>query len=274
MAGPLVALAQLNSQGIVSENLATISRLVAEAAGRGASIVVLPENFALMGASDAEKMAAAEVLEGDARGPIIDALRGLALAHRVNVVGGGMAEKSADPARPYNSCVCVNTDGQIVAVYKKIHLFDVDLADGTTFTESASTLAGKDVIVCELAGVQVGLSICYDLRFPELYRKLRDQGAELVVVPAAFTLTTGRDHWHALLRARAIEQQVWVAAPGQWGLHAKGRQTYGKSLLVDPWGDCVAQAPEGVGLVLGEIRRGRVDDVRRAMPVHRHHVIV
>lgn len=274
MPGVLVALAQLNSQPNVADNLAVVSRLVAEAAGRGASMVVLPENFAIMGASEAEKVVAAEVLVGDARGVIIDTLRELASAHRVAIIGGGMPEVSDDIARPYNSCVCVDAAGQMVAVYRKIHLFDVDLADGTTFTESAATSAGRDVVVCDVAGLKVGLSICYDLRFPELYRQLREKGAEFVVVPAAFTLTTGRDHWHALLRARAIEQQLWVAAPGQWGAHPKGRQTYGKSLLVDPWGDVVAQAPEGVGIVLGEVRSGRVDEVRRAMPVARHHVLV
>lgn len=274
MADTLVALAQLNSQPDVAENLEVVSRLVAQAAGRGASIVVLPENFALMGASEIEKAAAAEVLAGDARGRIVDTLRGLATTHRVNIIGGGMPEVSDDASRPFNSCVCIDDAGQLIAVYRKIHLFDVDLADGTTFMESATTSAGRDVVVCEMAGVRIGLSICYDVRFPELYRQLREKGAELVVVPAAFTLTTGRDHWHSLLRARAIEQQVWVAAPGQWGLHPKGRQTFGKSIFVDPWGDVVAQAPEGVGLVIGELRHGRLDEVRKAMPVARHHVLV
>jgi predicted amidohydrolase len=274
MADTLAALAQLNSQPDVAENLEVVSRLVAQAAGRGASIVVLPENFALMGASEIEKAAAAEILAGDARGRIVDTLRGLATTHRVNIIGGGMPEVSDDAARPFNSCVCIDDVGQLVAVYRKIHLFDVDLADGTTFMESATTSAGRDVVVCEMAGVRIGLSICYDVRFPELYRQLREKGADLVVVPAAFTLTTGRDHWHALLRARAIEQQVWVAAPGQWGLHPKGRQTFGKSIFVDPWGDVVAQAPEGVGIVIGELRQGRLEEVRKAMPVARHHVLV
>jgi predicted amidohydrolase len=274
MAGPLVALAQLNSQPNVVENLAVVSRLVAEAAGRGASMVVLPENFAIMGATEQERASSAEVLTNEANGPILDALREVAQRHRVALIGGGMPEASGDPARPYNACVAMEASGKLVAVYRKIHLFDVDLADGTKFTESDYTRAGSEVVVCELAGLKVGLSICYDLRFPELYRRLRDAGAELVVVPAAFTLTTGRDHWTPLLRARAIEQQVWVAAPGQWGAHPKGRQTYGKSVLVDPWGDVVAQHPEGVGVVVGEVRAGRVDDVRRAMPVARHRVLV
>ena len=157
MPGVLVALAQLNSQPNVADNLAVVSRLVAEAAGRGASMVVLPENFAIMGASEAEKVVAAEVLVGDARGVIIDTLRELASAHRVAIIGGGMPEVSDDIARPYNSCVCVDAAGQMVAVYRKIHLFDVDLADGTAFTESAYTSAGRDIVVCELAGVKLGL---------------------------------------------------------------------------------------------------------------------
>ena len=274
MPGPLVALAQLNSQPDVAENLAVVRRLVAEAAGRGASIVVLPENFAIMGATEAERASSAERLTDDATGPILSSLRDLARTHGVCIVGGGMPEQSGDAARPFNSCVAIDATGRIVAVYRKIHLFDVDLADGTAFTESAYTSAGRDIVVCELAGVKLGLSICYDLRFPELYRRLREAGAEAVVVPAAFTLTTGRDHWHALLRARAIEQQVWVLAPGQWGAHPKGRMTYGKSLAVDPWGDVVAQAPEGVGVVLVELREGRTEEVRRAMPVARHRVLV
>lgn len=274
MAGPLVALAQLNSQPNVVENLAVVGRLVAEAAGRSASIVVLPENFAIMGATEAERSSSAEVLSDTAEGPILSTLRALARQHRIAIVGGGMPEQSGDSARPYNSCVALDAEGRIVAVYRKIHLFDVDLADGTAFTESASTSAGSEVVVCELAGVKLGLSICYDLRFAELYRKLREAGAEAVVVPAAFTLTTGRDHWHALLRARAIEQQVWVLAPGQWGAHPKGRMTYGKSLAVDPWGDVVAQAPEGVGIVVVELREGRTEEVRKAMPVARHRVLV
>ncbi len=273
MSGTLVGLLQLSSQPDVAANLATISRLAREAAGRGASIVALPENFSLMGAGDEARAAAAEVLTDGAGGPVLDALRALAVRHRVSLVGGGMAERSADPERPFNSAVALDPSGHIVAVYRKIHLFDVDLADGTTLTESASTTPGGDVVVCDLGGLKVGLSICYDLRFPELFRRLREAGAELVFVPAAFTLTTGRDHWHALLRARAIEQQVWVAAPAQWGAHPKGRQTYGKSLLVDPWGDVVAQAPEGVGVVVGEVRAGRTDEVRRAMPVARHRVL-
>jgi predicted amidohydrolase len=273
MAGPLVALAQLNSQPDVAQNLAVVSRLVAEAAGRGASMVVLPENFAIMGATEEERASSAEVLTNEANGPILDALRTLAVKHRLAIVGGGMPEASDDPARPFNACIAVDSSGAIVAVYRKIHLFDVDLADGTRFTESDYTRAGSEVVVCELAGLKVGLSICYDIRFPELYRRLRDAGAELVVVPAAFTVTTGRDHWQTLLRARAIEQQVWVAAPGQWGGHPKGRTTYGKSVLIDPWGDVVAQHPEGVGVVVGEVRAGRVDEVRSAMPVARHRVL-
>lgn len=274
MPGPLVALAQLNSQPDVAENLAVVERLVAEAAGRRASIVVLPENFAIMGATEQERASSAEVLTNEGKGPILTRLRELAHSHAIAIVGGGMPEQSGDPARPYNSCVAIDAHGEIVAVYRKIHLFDVDLADGTAFTESAYTSAGTGVVVCELAGVKLGLSICYDLRFPELYRRLREAGADAVVVPAAFTLTTGRDHWHALLRARAIEQQVWVLAPGQWGAHPKGRMTYGKTLAVDPWGDVVAQAPEGVGIVVVELREGRTEEVRRAMPVARHRVLV
>jgi len=259
----------MNSQGDVRKNLARARELVAEAASLGATLVGLPENFALMGDSDDDKRAIAEAL--DEHGPILEALADLAKKHRIHLFGGGMPEKSDDPKRPYNTNVMFGPDGGMVAHYRKIHLFDVDLPDGTSLRESASNKAGREPILCDVAGVTVGLSVCYDLRFPELYRMMK--GARIVVVPAAFTLTTGKDHWHVLLRARAIENQVFVIAPAQHGKHPRGRQTYGKSLIVDPWGDVLAQAQEGESVCVATLDFEAQNRVRQALPCLAHRVL-
>ena len=177
-----------------------------------------------------------------------------------------MPEKSDDAARPYNTSVLVSPQGAIAAAYRKVHLFDVSLPDGTSLRESAATSAGAEAVTAEVKGVRVGLSICYDLRFPELYRRLVDQGARIVTVPSAFTLTTGKDHWHALLRARAIENQVWVLAAAQHGKHPRGRQTYGKSVIIDPWGEVVAQVSEGEGFAVAKLDFEYQDRVRTSLP--------
>jgi predicted amidohydrolase len=181
-----------------------------------------------------------------------------------------MPERSADPDRPYNTCVVVAPDGRVTARYRKIHLFDVDLPDGSSHRESASTSAGEAPVTVVVGGFTIGLSVCYDLRFPELYRLLSTAGADALVVPAAFTLFTGKDHWHVLLRARAIEAQAYVVAPAQWGRHPRGRQTYGKSLVADPWGEVIAQAPEGEGLAIATLDRAYLEDVRARVPSLRH----
>jgi len=266
----LVAAVQLSSQADVARNLGACERLVAEAAARGARIVVLPENFAFFGEETA-RLAAAERL-GDTRAPIQSALAAFARASGVYVVGGGMPERSDDPERPFNTLVCFSPGGELIASYRKIHLFDVELADGTSLCESAKTSAGTEAVVALLDGFRVGLSICYDVRFPELYRRLADQGAELLLVPAAFTLHTGKDHWHVLLRARAIEAQAYVAAAAQWGKHPLGRSTYGHALVADPWGTVTAEASDGVGFALATVSAEKLGAVRRSLPAlgHRH----
>jgi predicted amidohydrolase len=181
-----------------------------------------------------------------------------------------MPEKSDDPSRPYNTSVLLDPKGTVTATYRKVHLFDVSLADGTSLRESAATMAGSAAVTAEVLGVRVGLSICYDVRFPEMYRKLVDEGARIFTVPSAFTLTTGKDHWHTLLRARAIENQVWVLAPAQHGKHPRGRQTYGKSLIVDPWGEVVAQCSEGEGMALARLDFEYQDRVRTSLPALLH----
>lgn len=259
-----VAAVQMNGQMDVGENLETCGRLVERAAQSGAEVVVLPENFAFMG-PEAERVPIAERL-GDADAPIQKALRRMAKAAGCFVLGGGMPERSDDPRRPYNTCLVVNKSGDIVTAYRKVHLFDVSLKDGTELCESDSTTPGKTPVVVELSGTKFGLSICYDLRFPELYRALSDLGAEVLVIPAAFTRFTGRDHWHVLVRARAIEAQAFVIAAAQTGDHPRGRQTYGHSLVVDPWGSILAECTEAEGYALATLERERLVSVRNSLP--------
>jgi predicted amidohydrolase len=266
-----VAVVQLNSQDDVGHNLARARHWIAQAAAAGAELVALPENFAFMG-EEAVKREVAEALPrgGASQGPIVGCLIESAAKHGVWVLGGGMPEKSADPARPYNSSVLVGPSGGVAAVYRKVHLFDVSLADGSSYRESAATSPGDEVVTADVLGARLGLTICYDVRFPELYRKLVDAGARVITVPAAFTVPTGKDHWHVLLRARAIENEVYVLAPAQHGKHPRGRQTYGKSVVVDPWGDVIAQCSEGEGFAVAGLDFDYLEQVRASLPCLGH----
>jgi len=259
---------QLSSQSRVAENLAACAELCAAAATRGAKLVVLPENFAFMG-PESERASHAEVL-GDVDAPIQRALSTLARRHAIFVVGGGMPERSSDPERPYNTAVVFDSAGTLLGSYRKIHLFDVDLADGTTLRESASTTPGIEPVLVRIADYGVGLSICYDMRFPELYRALVRLGAEVLLAPSAFTLHTGKDHWHVLLRARAVESQCYVVAAAQWGKHPLGRTTYGHALVADPWGTVIAECSDGRGFALGTIDAGRLSSIRASLPSLEH----
>lgn len=263
-----VAVIQLNSQDDLSHNLDRVGQWVGKAASTGAKFITLPENFAFMG-EEAKKRELAEPLDrrnGRASGPIASALAEAAVKHGIWVLGGGMPEQSDDPARPFNTSVLVDPRGMVVAAYRKVHLFDVSLSDGTSLRESAATTSGAEALTTEVLGVRVGLSICYDIRFPEFYRRLVDQGARVITVPSAFTLATGKDHWHVLLRARAIENQVYVLAPAQHGRHPRGRQTFGKALIVDPWGEVVAQCSEGEGFATADLDFPYQDRVRTSLP--------
>jgi predicted amidohydrolase len=260
-----VAVVQLNTQDDVITSLARVRHWTAQAAAEGAQFVVLPENFAFMG-EEAHRRELAERIDGAFPGPILGALSDTASKHGVWILGGGMPERSDDLARPYNTAVLVDPRGMVAAKYRKVHLFDVTTPDGTSYRESAATSPGSEAVTAEVLGVRVGLSICYDVRFPELYRRLVDQGARVVTVPAAFTVPTGKDHWQPLLRARAIENQVYILAPGQHGRHPRGRQTYGKSLVVDPWGEVIAQVSEGEGLAMARLDFAYQDRVRTALP--------
>jgi predicted amidohydrolase len=261
-----VAAVQLQSQAEVANNLDECRRLVKAARGDGAKLVVLPENFAYFGCEQ-NKRAVAERF-ADPNGPIQSALSEMARSAEVFLVAGGFPEASADAARPYNTALVFGPDGASLSSYRKIHLFDVALQDGTNLSESSGTTGGAvDALGCfDIGGFRVGLSICYDLRFPELYRALVAQGANVLLVPAAFTLHTGRDHWHPLLRARAIESQSYVVAAGQWGKHPEGRTTYGHSMVVDPWGTVIAEASDQVAFVGATLDLDYLKRVRAAIP--------
>lgn len=257
----------MTSTADVDANMSTVRELVREAADRGAELVVVPECFAYLG-PEAGKLEIAESL--DEGGPILDACRDTAKDAGVDVVYGGFWEKSGAPGKVYNACVYVRADGTVAAVYRKIHLFDVDLPDGTKLLESETVDPGSDIVVVEAAFGTLGLSVCYDLRFPELYRRLVDEGAIALAVPAAFTLTTGKDHWHVLLRARAIEQQCYVLAAAQTGHHYGRRHSYGHALIADPWGTVTAQCGEGQGVAVASIDPDWVARVRNSVPSLAH----
>ncbi len=262
---PLAAVCQMNSGPDRRKNLDSARELIAKAASLGASLVCLPENFELM-ASAQEKRAQAEPLGG----PTIAGLRDLARALGVTLLCGSFAERSASEGKIHNTSVLVGPDGAILATYRKIHLFDVEIGDGATYRESELVAPGDDPVASDTALGRLGLSICYDLRFPELYRRLVRQGAEILAVPAAFTLATGRDHWEVLLRARAVENQCYVVAAAQWGEHPGRRVTYGRSMIVDPWGTVLCQCPDGTGVAVAEIDRAALARIRRALPALDH----
>lgn len=276
MALVLAAVIQLSSQDDVATNLARVRERVLEAGRAGAELVALPENFAFMG-EETKKREIAERVEAESDGPIMTALRLAARDARVWLVAGGMPETSPDADRPYNTSLLFDPDGRLVTRYRKVHLFDVDLPDGTKLLESGATTAGSEPCVTTIgvragtapASIGLGMTICYDLRFPELYRRL-GRDVRIVTIPAAFTLTTGKDHWHVLLRARAIENQVFVLAPAQHGKHPRNRQTYGKSLVVDPWGDVLAQCAEGEGVAFARLDFAAQDRVRASLPCLDH----
>ncbi|HEX2568727.1 MAG TPA: carbon-nitrogen hydrolase family protein [Polyangia bacterium] len=268
----LAAAVQMNSQDHVSANLASASELIRRAAGRGAELIVLPENFAFLStSSETAKLAHAETVTlGTPAGPILKTIAALAEECKAWIVLGGMPELGPDEHHIYNTCAVVSPDGQVRAAYRKIHLFDVVTPDGTEYRESRSVAAGTTPTVVETPWGGLGLSVCYDVRFPELYRRLAEQGARLLVVPSAFTLDTGKDHWHVLLRARAIENQAFILAPAQHGRHGEKRLTYGHSLIVDPWGTVLAEAADGVGVAVAELDFERQARVRSILPALTH----
>jgi predicted amidohydrolase len=263
---PIVAAAvQLTSTADRAENLRNALALVDEAAGRGARFVALPENVDFMG-PEREKLAHAEPLDG----PTFTAFARKAAERGIWLLAGTIGERTDLPGKLHNTSVLYGPDGRRLAVYRKIHLFDVDIPDGARYRESDLVAPGTEPVLADAGFARLGLSVCYDLRFPELYRALSAAGAEVLTVPAAFTLHTGKDHWEVLLRARAVENTSWVVAPAQVGRHSERRVTYGNAMIVDPWGTVVARASDGPGLALAELRADVLERVRREIPSLRH----
>ena len=264
---PVVAAVQLTSTSDIQANWNAAKHWIEHAARRGAELVATPENTNFLGRHD-EKVRLAESLDGDTCGRFAD----LAGSLGIYLLLGSFNESTGEPDRCYNTSVLFGPDGERLAVYRKIHLFDVDVSPEVRFVESATVKPGTALVTASTPLGHLGLTICYDLRFPEIYRALRNKGAEILMVPSAFTMTTGRDHWMPLLRARAIENQCFLVAPAQCGLHNDDglRESYGHAMIIDPWGDVMAMASTGPGVVVAEIELTRIAAVRSSMPVWEH----
>ena len=261
-----IAALQMVSTPSVERNLDAARKLLERAALEGAELAILPEYFCIMGRSERDKLGVAEALGA---GPIQAMLAEAAREYRLWLVGGTLPLRSGEEGRAMNANLVFSPAGERVARYDKIHLFRYD--NGLEQYDEGRTLrAGSEPVAFDAGGVRVGLSVCYDLRFPELYRALMRPPCDLLCVPSAFTHPTGLAHWEVLLRARAIENQCYVAAAAQGGLHENGRRTFGHSLIVDPWGEVVAMLPEGEGIVAGEVRPGRLAEVRTQLPALAH----
>jgi len=261
------AAVQMVSTPKVEENLAAAAGLVAQAAEQGAKLVALPEYFCIFGMRDRDKVA---VREKDGAGPIQDFLAATAARHGVWLVGGSVPLECTDPARVRNSCLVYDAAGGRVARYDKIHLFGLELGE-ERFNESATIEPGAVPRAVDSPFGRIALSVCYDLRFPELYRALAPM--DMILVPSAFTATTGRAHWETLLRARAIENLAWVLAPAQGGKHQNGRETHGHSMIVDPWGKVVAERAAGPGVVMADIDPQFQTKMRKSLPALEHRVM-
>jgi deaminated glutathione amidase len=251
----------MTSRADKAANLEQAERLVARAASSGADLVVLPEKWNAIGGAETLH-AEAEPLEG---GESVEAMASWARTHGITLVGGSITERRDGREKLSNTSVVIDPEGTTLAVYRKIHLFDVEVG-GLVYRESEAEEPGEEPVCVEAEGWQLGLSVCYDLRFPELYRILALEGAELLTVPSNFTLYTGKDHWHVLLRARAVENQCYVAAAAQTGETRPGRPSYGRSLVADPWGIVLAEAPDDTTVITAEIDSARLRDVRQRLP--------
>ncbi len=262
-----IAALQMISGPDVAPNLAAAGRLIAGAAMAGAQLVALPEYFPLIGATDADRLAAREV---DGTGPIQDFLAATAKQHGVWLVGGSIPLLAQDPAKLRNSCLVFDPQGHRVARYDKIHLFGFKKGD-ESYDEAATIERGEQVVAFDTPLGRVGLGICYDLRFPELFRAMG--AVDLLVLPAAFTETTGRAHWELLLRTRAVENQCYVLAAAQGGQHPNGRLTHGNSMVIDPWGEVLARVDKGEGVVVAELDPQRLVDTRSSLPALKHRIL-
>ncbi len=266
-----IAAIQMASGTNVSANLIEVSRQILSAAQAGAKLIVLPENFAIMGLQDTDQV---KIAENDGIGPIQDFLSEQAKKNKVWLIAGTIPLKSDDEDKIYAASLVYNDNGERVSRYDKIHLFDVHLeATSETYKESETIDAGNQVIVVDTPFGKIGLAICYDLRFPELFRQLALQDAEIIVLPAAFTAITGKAHWEVLLRARAIENLCYLVASAQGGYHVNGRETYGNSMIIDPWGVILDELPQGSGYVIADVDLENVKTIRRNFPALQHRKI-
>jgi predicted amidohydrolase len=256
-----VALIQLNSGSDKDANLAKIDRFVGEAADAGARLVALPEYVTYLGPKEGFA-AVAEPIPG----PTTERFSSLARQHGIYLLGGSIHEQTGSPDKYFNTSTLFDPNGELIALYRKIHLFDVQIGDNVVAAESERIVGGEEVVTAEVDGHTVGFSICYDLRFPELYRALAVSGAEILFVPAAFTLYTGKDHWHLLLRARAVENQCFVLAPAQVGPHEPNARCYGHALVVDPWGTVLADAPDREAVIAADLDFADLRRVREEVP--------
>lgn len=261
------AVIQLCSTDNVAANVKAASERVAEAADSGAELIALPEMFPFLRREGSE-VTCAQALDGE----IVETVRGWAKTHQVRLVAGSFPELAPESDRLHNTSLVISATGDIEAVYRKIHLFDVDLGaeGGGTYRESDRYAPGSDVVVTDTGTPRIGLSICYDLRFPELYRRCAELGAEFAAVPSAFTPHTGKDHWEVLLRARAIENQLFLLAPAQCGTHSPDRASYGHSMIISPWGVVLAQLQDRPGVAIAECDLEELSRIRRQLPALRH----
>lgn len=256
-----IATLQMCSGANPDENLAAALNLLDRAATSGARIAVLPEFWDYMGPDEHAHDIATAI-----PGPLTEALAAKAREHRIFIYGGSIHERTEDDPRLCNTTVLIDPDGRIAAQYRKIHLFDVSIAGQFAHQESATILPGTEIVTSSIDDVPIGLSTCYDLRFPELFRIMVLRGAEVIFLPAAFTLYTGKDHWEILLRARAIENQCFMVAAAQFGKHPGGAVTYGRAMIVDPWGLILAEAPDGTGMAIADLDFATLERIRNELP--------
>jgi predicted amidohydrolase len=262
-----IAAIQMTSGLSVDANLRDAARLLEHAARAGARLAVLPENFSCMPSAESDRLALAE---GDNSGPLQDFLARQAREHRLWIVGGTIPIKGRTPGKVRAACLLFDDRGARAARYDKIHLFDVELPNGEVYQESRAFESGDEIVVADTPFGRLGLAVCYDLRFPELFRGMLDRGMQLLALPAAFTAHTGAAHWEVLVRSRAIENFVYVAASAQWGLHANGRRTHGDSMIVSPWGEVLDRLPSDNGYAVAELDTQEQAQLRARLPAIEH----
>ena len=265
---PVLTAIQLTSLKTPEQNLAKVEALAADLPKNRPQLVVLPEAFSCFGAGDKAQLAMAEP---DGQGPVQERLAAIAKKHQITLIAGTipLQGSGADEGKRFAAaCLAYGPDGERLGRYDKIHLFDVDVADNTKqYRESKWTQQGNSIVTIDCGFAVVGLAVCYDVRFPELFKALRQAGAEIIVLPSAFTQVTGRAHWHTLVRSQAIEQQVYMVAPGQVGEHENGRRTYGHSIIVNAWGEIIAEQEDGEGAISADYNGDAVTQIRQQMPV-------